>query len=787
MEFFFGAFTQEWERRKAALLHERSLGTPASADEEERRRRGGVSGGWPVGGGASGSGSGAARAPGRQARGLAAGDHPMRARFTAIAKGSQPAVVKMASYGGGVRLGAMMNYVSRAGEVEVEDDRGERIRSGERLSALRSEWEHLFQNREESRDIGVFSVVIEAASDRSDDELHTLVNEALLRGFGDRRFAYGTTRANDGSLAVSGVVVLRSADGERLTGDAKAASIIQERFDTRSTAEDPSAIFSFAGYGNGVEYGTGRLRRLVEAFDGNVHDERGTKIESDSVAGELVQKDWRHELHSRKSRDVMHLIMSARAGTDVDAFREAARDFLAEQFSGHRYVFAMHDPTQDPKDEAAGGKRPHVHVHAIITMKSEFGERIETSPQIFRAWRSLMAEKAREHGIQMEMTDRRELATAPAFGRNQVRPISRHGRTEHVGTSEAAHMRYESKRSELATVASAKRSVEYTESARRVWRELAVANGERNVSGYALAQEKRIETAMNLDRHEAETLHASQNFGSKYRANMVWLQSIVSEADKLREMSRPEFEAYKKRVETALFRFERMVSAGERADFEEIANAAREHVNVRREILELNDERRELDIGHAKGAGEATDNPPVHDDVGEARAAIDRLDAARDQVEHIDVESNSTDARLEYMVALDAAAKLAIGDNSVLLEIVEENDDLHRAIQALERTQGGKAAAGVANAGEDERRHFEEDNAVRDAAQRDIELGSEVDTSSHSREEMRRQDPEPGREGLSKPGEPNRNDPAQQHIPRIDELDREEQERADRDRDDFER
>ncbi len=48
----------------------------------------------------------------------------------------------------------------------------------------------------------------------------------------------------------------------------------------------------------------------------------------------------------------MHLIMSARAGTDVDAFREAARDFLAEQFSrGHRYAFALHDPTPLPGSE----------------------------------------------------------------------------------------------------------------------------------------------------------------------------------------------------------------------------------------------------------------------------------------------------------------------------------------------------------------------------------------------------------------------------------------------------
>ena len=46
MEFFLGAFTEEWERRKAALLHDMSLGRPGVAkDEDESRRRIGGGGG----------------------------------------------------------------------------------------------------------------------------------------------------------------------------------------------------------------------------------------------------------------------------------------------------------------------------------------------------------------------------------------------------------------------------------------------------------------------------------------------------------------------------------------------------------------------------------------------------------------------------------------------------------------------------------------------------------------------------------------------------------------------
>ncbi len=685
MEFFFGAFTEEWERRKAALLHETSLGRERTGEDEDEywRRMGGGAGGLAI----AGSGKSRTGAQGLGGSGSTGrGARPMRARFTGIARGSQPAVVKMASYGGGVRLGAMLNYVSRAGDVEVEDNRGERIQSRERLSSLRGEWEHLFQNREESRDIGMFSVTIEAVADRSIDDLHALVRETLSRGFGERRFAYGIDQADDGSFAVSGAVVLRSTDGERLTGDTKAASIIQERYDTTSSVDDPSAVFAFAGYGNGVDYGTAKLRRLIETFDGGVRDERGTRIENDSMAGDLVQKDWRHELHSRKSRDVMHLIMSARAGTDVDAFREAARDFLAEQFSGHRYVFALHDPTQDPKEEAEGGKRPHVHVHAIITMKSEFGERIETSPQVFRAWRSLMAEKAREHGIQMEMTDRRELATAPAFGRNQVRPISRQGRTEHIGTSDAAHSRYQAKRSEVPSTARARRSVDYTIMARQVWEDLAVSSGDRDVAGYASQQEKRLEEAFERDQALADGATAGANFGSKYRANMVWLEAIVSEADAVREMSRPEFEAYEKRVETALFKFERLVTPEERADYEEVATAARDHVNVRREIVELDEERREVEnrFDRVVGAGVEDAAQDDRDPIVAGRDALDRIAEAKMSLQDAERKGEDPEPRRNALQeAVESAARLAVNGNEVVRDGAD--DDVRAAMGRIER------------------------------------------------------------------------------------------------------
>lgn len=600
MEFFLGAFESEWEQRRAALLHELSLGSSAasSAEEEMRRRLRELQ---IAGGAAAASGGSVPKMRTRSSRALtSAGSasnkqvaiaRPMETRLAAVAAGSQPAVVKMASYGGGARFGAMVNYVSRSGEIRVEKENGERLQSRGELARLRGEWEPLFQNRAESRDIGTFRVTIEATGFATEEALHQLVRDSLASAFGNRSFAYAVSQPSHGVLDVDGVVVLRNMEGERLTGDPKAADIIQRRYNESAASELGRARFRFTGYGNGVEYGAAKLRNLVEDYKGDVRDDKGRVVSDARSAGDLVQKQWRRELHSRKGRDVMHVIMSAKAGTNVQAFEGAVRDFLAAQFEGHRYIFAMHDPFSDPKEMGQGGKRPHIHAHAIIAMRSDAGDRVETSPQVFRQWRELMAEKAREHGIAMEMTDRREFANAPAYTRNQVRPVNREGRTEHEGTSAAAQSRYDAKRSDRRSVARSERSREYTVKVTQSWEKIAMASGDRQIASYAMQQRDIVLSTSSLQ-PEAKTsniVHA--DFGSHYRTNLVKLQNIILEGEKVREMSRSDFEAYEKEVETALFRLGRNLGAEEKADLDQVAQFTREHVNLMREHMELTEQR----------------------------------------------------------------------------------------------------------------------------------------------------------------------------------------------------
>lgn len=84
MEFFLGAFERDWERRRVTLLHELQIGQTPELDWD-----------WRTRGGAShlpeASVDGAKRQawrPGwRAGKGLG---RPMRTRFKALARGSQP-------------------------------------------------------------------------------------------------------------------------------------------------------------------------------------------------------------------------------------------------------------------------------------------------------------------------------------------------------------------------------------------------------------------------------------------------------------------------------------------------------------------------------------------------------------------------------------------------------------------------------------------------------------------------------------------------------------------------
>ncbi|SEI20143.1 hypothetical protein SAMN05216228_105410 [Rhizobium tibeticum] len=799
MEFFFGAFENEWERRRAALLHERSLGRGKNLEEEERRRRGGA---VPTASLTAGRMHGGAKR-GRPSAGLRAGngfgprEPSMRSRFASLASGSQPAVVKMASFGGGNRLGAMIGYISRNGDVVVENERGQQLRGRNELSTIRGEWDHLMKNRAESRDIGSFVVEVKEQFDPASD-IHEQARAILNRGLGDRMFAFAASpRTGDKGFTIEGVTVLRDSMGERLTGDGNASAIVQGRLDGDEGEQIVATAFRFTGYGNGTDYGSARLCDLVSRYQGAVYDEQGGVIADTSQAGDVVQLTWRGGLHSRKPRDIMHVILSARAGTDVQAFRAAARGFLAQEFAGYRYVFSLHDPSRDPKPEEAGGKRPHVHAHAIVAMRSDAGDRIETTIPVFRRWRVTMAEKARAHGISMEMTDRRERASAAAYSKNQVRPTNRHGRTEHEATSEAAKRRYDAKRSDRHSFTQTERSRRYTDFAKQQWEALATEHGGDRVESVAQSQITRLESEVMSDHPGPLGGRKTESLCSLFTTHLVSLEKIVSRDEPMRQMSRSEFEAYEKRVETALFQAERVIPANERANFDEIASAAREHVSVRRELMELQEQNGERIASDEPRLREGDNDANVRWDESVARHGLRTVEAANEimlEVEHYreaidladagEVKANKASLQASLDLVIARVGELGASGNTLIREIAEVDHDLRIAIEAAERSRqsGGKltsqtsSPSGIKTSPTAlEVSHDRDDEANR--VQTEEERGRPVADVTQPRQD--RISP--------RSGDRTRSDPAQQHIPSLEQLQRETGERQERERGDRER
>lgn len=579
MEVFYGVFTADWEQRRAALLHELSHRARPTPIEEEGRRRAFANATQSVARKSSSLRQHPAGAnPEWESRiGTSASERPMAVRFASLAAGGQPAVVKVASFGGGGRLRAMLNYISRQGAIGVETEGGQSLYGSSQHAALASEWGSVLKKRTVSRDIGTFEICIQPEERRGTEEW---VRRLVMQALGERSFAFGIAKEADGQVKIDGVTVLRSRSGERLTGDDKASEIIQRRLDEGRPAD--AVKFRFTGYGNGTDYGSRHVRALVRRYPGEVWNEDGRLIGGPASAGELVQREWRGQLHSRKSRA-----------------------FLAAQFAGHRYAFSVHEPRSDPKEESSGGRRPHVHLHAIISLRSDSGDRIVTTIAMFRQWRSLMADKARAYGIDMEMTDRRDRASAPAYSRRSVRPAETAGRTLDVGTSEAANLRYNDKQRDIVVIAS--KSVEHRFAALRAWQRIELL------------------TAKDGRKWVQEQIERLTSLGPSDRG------SGVERLDEDRRRQ-PQGSPHAKEVEE-----ERAVRPVDQTDSRSVADAAREYLELQGELNGLLERRRktvERRNDRSAGEGNLDLRPPLQQQASGGRQPPDVKEAEQARERH---------------------------------------------------------------------------------------------------------------------------------------------------------
>lgn len=382
--------------------------------EDDLRRRGGGGGGKP-------SPAGQSKRPSTK--------HAGAASAISRAAGNNAVVVKVLSYGAGA--GSARNVLAyQSKEEKAQDQDGREV--SDLNEAVRS-WERDFGNRKGSSD--VLRLTYELENTRREGVARALASLAA-DGFhkaGDpaRTYAFSVSDGVNGQTRLHFALVIahekkdRSdrSTGNRIPGELDVAHAIDARLDEAFRKEGLTPISRYpAEFSSGpkglttthVEERPGRSGRYLhgtERREITTADHKQLAAEG-KVVGALMQ--------TRQPRDFMHLLLSGPANVDREKLIDAGRDFLREQFSGHRYASAVHNRSDLDK---------HPHMHVIVALRNSNGKMLNPNIRDFTEWRLRFADKARERGIPIDRQKRLERAGPPPVKRWEWEMFRRMGAT----------------------------------------------------------------------------------------------------------------------------------------------------------------------------------------------------------------------------------------------------------------------------------------------------------------------------------------------------------------------
>ena len=336
-------------------------------------------------------------------------NRPPLAAKTGMASGAQAAVVKVASHASGrARIGALLDYQSHKGELVLEREDGTRTEGREAVRALALEWGGEAATREPSKDTLHFIYGID----------RTLAAPDAQRLLGDALEGHKYSWRIETGGGTATVHVVMAAAGSGRDDDGKRQRYFANGREMDRLNDRLDSVFSAGGrmseptWKHGVE---GAIRHLTHLTHGGEHaaaTQSGKLLKShDDILKEA--RSWRREMRSQDQRDVAHIIMSSKPGTDREAFLSAARATLAVEFPGREYAFVLHT------------NRNHLHVHAAVKMAGQYGERMHPNIKDLERWRETLAHKARERNIPMETLRRGETANPPAYTQADIKSCQR--------------------------------------------------------------------------------------------------------------------------------------------------------------------------------------------------------------------------------------------------------------------------------------------------------------------------------------------------------------------------
>jgi type IV secretion system T-DNA border endonuclease VirD2 len=453
-----------------------------------------------------------------------------------VAKGYAPAVVKVVSYAAGsTRAKATAQYVLRE-EVQLETHDGRELTDREAVNAEIETWSQRFGKREPTQDVMSVRVGIAGLKDEAEDRGQ--LRRAVEAGFAGHRHAYRMEAGTDGSLSAHVVVAAAGEGRERFKVTAQRIGEEAEGFDRRvldaptearikARMEEATGVgqhrmsFSPSGPSHGIEGVRFHLGQLIEGASSGAVGDDGRHI---GTAGHVHEaaRAWRPHLRSQQARDTLHLVVSARAGTDKQRFRDAVRDFLGDTFADHTFLFGMHTD----KEESSG----HIHAHAVIAVRSLGGAKIHPGPQDLRRWRETYAEHAQAQGLQIVATTAQDRASSQSYGRRDKAIVDaaeqpRPGRAardrayaSHPANQEMianARQRIATARTNPVKVPVGAQALARTAEAARIWSELAQAQpGNPVAAQYAQRTEEAYRLGERARSQQSAQAHTEQHSGA---------------------------------------------------------------------------------------------------------------------------------------------------------------------------------------------------------------------------------------------------------------------------------
>lgn len=175
----------------------------------------------------------------------------------------------------------------------------------------------------------------------------------------------------------------------------------------RYLAGAPEVMVKITGWGHslGGTAVTGTIHRSISAHA--VYITRKGKLEAETSEGGIISsaeamREYLARVYPKdpragmtRQRESMHVVLSMPAGTEPEAVRLAARDFLKNRYGGERpYLFVLHTDTDNP------------HVHAMVRSRGFENRKLHYEKGELQIMREEFADSLNAQGVFAEATPR---------------------------------------------------------------------------------------------------------------------------------------------------------------------------------------------------------------------------------------------------------------------------------------------------------------------------------------------------------------------------------------------